>query len=188
MNRGAAGEVDRRGPKRIVRRRDKDLITRVYETLHTHNDQFAYTVADVDILCLNVQESPRLVVQHYRFSRGEDPLALDIPLGIPEVDDDIVQEFVRGVEPEGSGITDVQFRDPVPFLLEAPCLLQSRPSNVVTDVAEFFRFIETRIFTHHSIRRAILSRPGGACSGLERIGRTAPSRRSDPTRRRCASW
>ncbi len=157
MNRPSSREIDRCGPERIIRRGDQDLVPVVQESLHRHDDQLAHAVADVDILDIDAGDPLLLIVLHDGLAGREEPLGIGVSLGIGEIENHIVQDLVRSGETERGGIPDVQLQDLIPLLLEPLRFLQYRAPDVVTDIVELLRFLETP-HASCSLCRATLNR------------------------------
>ena len=133
VHRLAAGERDRAGPQRVVRGRHQDLVAVVEEGLEDHRDELGDAVADEDVLDADVAQPARLVVVHHRGAGGVDALGVAVALRLRQVVDHVGEDRLGRLEAEGCGVADVELEDPVPLRLEAVCLEQDRPPDVVAD-------------------------------------------------------
>ena len=133
VDRGAAGEGDRAGPQRVVRRRHEDLVAVVDEGLEHHRDQLGDAVADVDVLDADLAQPVRLVVVHDRGARRPDALRVGVALRLRQVVDHVGDDLLGRLEAEGCGVADVELEDPVALGLEPLGLDQDRPAHVVAD-------------------------------------------------------
>jgi hypothetical protein len=75
-------------------------------------------------------------VLHDRGARGQQPLGIAVALSRGQVADHVDEDLLGSLEAERGRIADVQLDDPAAFLLEALCLLEYRPADVVADVRE----------------------------------------------------
>jgi hypothetical protein len=98
--RRAAGQADRGGPQRIVRRRHQHFVAGIEQRVHGHHDQFGDAVADVDVLQRDALDVLLLGVMHDRLARGEDPLGIGIAGRIRQVADHVLLDFFRRIEAE----------------------------------------------------------------------------------------
>ncbi len=137
VHRLAAGQGDGGRPQRIVGSRDQYLVAGIQQGLHGHHDQFADTVAQVDVVDIDLVDTPLLAVMHHRLAGGEQPLGLHVTLGLGHVVDDVLLDFLGHVQLECRRVTDVELEHAVPLFLQPARLPQNHPPDFVTDVIEF---------------------------------------------------
>ncbi|MNQ61612.1 hypothetical protein D3C85_759330 [compost metagenome] len=138
----AAGEADRGGPERVVRRRDQHFVAVVEQRLHRHHDQLGHTITQVDVLDANAFDLLLLAVLHHRLARAEQALGVAVALGGGQVADHVLEDFLRGFETERRRVADVQLEDAVAFLFQAFGVLEHRSADVIADVGELVRFAD----------------------------------------------
>ncbi|MND59908.1 hypothetical protein D3C80_511260 [compost metagenome] len=138
----AAGEADRGGPERVVRRRDQHFVAVVEQRLHAHHDQLGHAVAEVDVLDADAFHLLLLVVLHHGLARAEQALGVAVALGGRQVADDVLEDFLRRFETERRRVADVQLEDAVAFLFQAFGVLEYRSADVIADVGELVRFAD----------------------------------------------
>jgi len=80
VHRRTAGQRDRAGPQRVVRRRHQDLVAVVEERLERHRDQLGHPVADVDVVDDRVRQSAGLVVLRDGGAGGVDAARVGVAL------------------------------------------------------------------------------------------------------------
>ncbi len=56
------------------------------------------------------------------------------------VDDDILDDFFRGVKTKGGRVTDVQFQNTMAFVFQTTGFFVHRTADVVTDIVQLVRF------------------------------------------------
>ena len=150
VHRAAAGQVRRRGPQRIIGRRDQHFVAVVEQSLQRHGDQLADAVAEVDVFDLHARHAERLIVLHDRLAGAEQSLRVAVALRLGDVDHHVVQDLLGRVEAPRPRIADVQLGDPESFILQAPRGGQHGSANVVANVFELVRL--------HDLHGEILSR------------------------------
>ncbi len=140
MHRLAAAQVHRRGPQRVVGRRDQHVIAVVDQALHRHHDELGDAVADVDVVDVDAGDAELLVILHDRLARRVDTLRVAVALRLRDVVDHVAQDFLGRVETPRRRVADVELDDPVAFFLEPLRFSQHRAANVVADLVELDRF------------------------------------------------
>ena len=142
MDRVAARQFDGRGPQRVVRHREQDLIAVVDEALHGHRDQLGRTVAGIDVLHADVRDLLELAVLHDGFPCGKQTLGVRVALGVSQVVDHIDDDLVRSVELERLRVADVQLDDVDTVVPHAVGLVEDRSAHVITDAVELLRLVK----------------------------------------------
>ena len=118
MDRLAAGDDHRRGPERVVRRREQHLVARLEQRLHRHEDQLGDAVAHEHVLGGDAGDAARLRVHDHRLARREDALLVAVALGLREVLDHRQAHGLGRPEAERGRVADVQLDDLVALALE----------------------------------------------------------------------
>ena len=140
VNRYAAREFHDGRPQRIVGGRQEHFVAVVEERLHAHGDQLADTVADRDVVDVDVGDPLPLAVLHDGLARRVKSLRLAVALRRGHVVDHVAEQLLGCVKSERRGIADVELEDAVPFLLQAVGLGENRAANLVAHVRELGRF------------------------------------------------
>ena len=143
----AAGQGHRGGPQRVVRGGDQDLVALFEQRHERHGDEFADAVAEVDVVHVDVLDAAGLVVLRDGRAGGEDAAGVAVALGMGQVADHVHQDRVRRFKPEGRGVSDVQFEDPVTLRLHLLGGLKNRSTDVVKDIMKLGGLLE---FCHPS--------------------------------------
>ncbi len=137
---GAAGQGHGGGPQGVIRGRHQYLVAVVQQGLHGHHDQLRDAIADVDVTHLDAVDALFLGVVHHRLAGGEDPLGVGVATGVGQVEDDILNDLLRGLEAEGAGVTDVELDDVVTLLFHLAGAGHDRAADVVTDLGHLGGF------------------------------------------------
>ena len=137
---GAAGQGHGSGPEGIVRGRHQHLVAVVEQGLHGHHDQLRNAVADVDVPHLDGVDALLLGVVHHRLAGGEDPLRVRVAAGIGEIEDDVLDDLLRGLKAKGAGVADVELDDVVALLLHLAGAGHDRAADVVADIGHLGGF------------------------------------------------
>src|SRR5665811_2070458 len=130
-----ACQCDCSRPQRIVGRGHEDLVAVVHESLQDHRDHLGDAVADEDVLDRHVQVVA-LVVLRYGGTGGVDPLGIAVSLRGGQVEDHVPENLCWRLEPERSGVADVEPQDAVTLGLKTFCLNENRTAYVVADMLE----------------------------------------------------
>ena len=132
----AAGERGARGPQRVVRAGDQDLVTRVEQRLHAQVDELGHAVTGVDAVHVHVGQMLELRVLHDRLARGEQALGVRIALAVRQLVAHVLYHLVRGAETEGRGVADVELEDAKALRLHAASLVDHGAADIVQNVIE----------------------------------------------------
>ena len=73
---------------------------------------------------------------HYGFASRKQPPRVGVTLGIADVENNIVNDFVGGVETKRSRIADVEADDFVAQAFEFERFFVNRPANIVFERSE----------------------------------------------------
>ena len=158
MHRVAAGECRGRGPQRIIRCGDEDLVAVVDERLRDHRDQLGDAVAEEDVVDRQVREVRlQLVARVDRAPGRQDALGLGIALRVGERGDHIPHNDVGRLETKDSRIPRVEFENAVALLFELRGPRRHRSTDLVQDVLEFRRLVQRpqHVTAERAVFRAI---------------------------------
>ena len=137
VHRAPAAEVHRAGPQRVVGRRDEDLVAGVEQRLQRHHDQLGHAVAEVHVIRRHAGNAkPGPEVPGDGLAGRRDPPRVAVPLRVRDGGRHPGQHRVRGEQPEGRRVPDVQLDDLVPLRLKLASSPEHGSANVVTDVGQ----------------------------------------------------
>ena len=74
MHGGASGQVHACCPKRVIRRRYKNLVTVIEQGGHTEIDELADAIAGIDAIDADIRQILQLGILHNRLTRGKQTL------------------------------------------------------------------------------------------------------------------
>ena len=137
---GAPGQGHGGGPQGVIRGRHQHLVAIVQQGLHGHHDQLRDAVADVDVAHLDAVDMLFLGVVHHRLAGGEEALGISVATGVGQVEDDVLDDLLRGLEAEGAGIADVELDDVMALLLHLAGAGHDRAADVVADIGHLGGF------------------------------------------------
>ena len=143
VHRMATGEGDGRGPERVVGGGHQHLVAVVEQRLHRHHDELARTVADVDVVDVDLAHPFLLVVLHHRLAGGEEPLGVAVALALGHVEDHILDDLLRCFEAKRGRIADVELDDAVTFVFETASFFVHRAADVIADIVELVRLVDS---------------------------------------------
>ena len=182
VDRRSAGERDRRGPERVVGRRDQHLVAVVEQRVHAHRDQLGGAVAEIDVVDGHALDMLLLRVVDDRLARREQALGVGVAGRVRQVPDHVLDDLVGRLEPERGDVADVELDDVLALVLHLARLLEHRAADVVADVGELARTCErvargkgsgdaeavgNPIFDHRGMRPAALAEP--RCSPIRSL-------------------
>ena len=142
VDRGAAGQRHRGGPQRIVRAGHEDFVVRVAQGLQAQGDEFADSVAEVDLVGAEIVDAAGLVVLDDGTAGRQDPPRVRIPLRHGKVRGDVLDDRLGGFESEGGRVADVELEDRVPGGFHRLGLFEDGSSNVIEDIGQLRRLPE----------------------------------------------
>jgi hypothetical protein len=140
----------RSGIQRVVRRGQQHFVAVVQEALQRHHDQLGSAIADVDVVQFDAVHALLLRVMHDRLARGEHTLGIRVAGRARQVQDHVLNNFIRRVEAERREIADVQLDDAVALFFEPLRMFEDGPANVVADIQQLVGF-ENRFHGGHFI-------------------------------------
>ncbi|MNJ40287.1 hypothetical protein D3C77_351790 [compost metagenome] len=143
VHRMATGEGDGGGPERVVGGGHQHLVAVVEQRLHGHHDELAGAIADVDVVDVDLAHPLLLVVLHHRLAGREEPLGVAVALALGHVEDHILDDLFRRIETERGRVADVELDDAVAFVLETAGLFMHRAANVIADIVELVRLVDS---------------------------------------------
>ena len=136
MDRRAARQTGRCRPQGVIRRRQKQFITVVQQGIGGHDNQFAGTVAQVNVVQQNTLNALFLGFVHHGLSRRKYAFAVRITRRIGQVADHVLLNFLRGVKAKNRQVSDVQFDDFLTVFFHLTSAVHDRATNVITNVGE----------------------------------------------------
>ena len=137
-----AGKRDGCRPQRVIRRGNQYFITIFQQRLRGQHDQFRYAIPDINVIHLHVGDIFFLRVVHDGFAGSKQPFGIAITGCSRKIADDILQNLVRRLEPEGSRIADVELDNTLAFILHLSGAIENRAAYVVADIIEFAGFLD----------------------------------------------
>jgi hypothetical protein len=77
---------------------------------------------------------------HHCLTGGKEAAGLSIALGILQVDDHVVVNFIRRIKPKRGRVAQIELDDIKTIILKPLCFLENPPPEIVTDIVQFGRF------------------------------------------------
>ncbi len=74
---------------------------------------------------------------HYRLARREQAARIAVALGGWQVENNVLENFLRRLESKGCRVADVQLENAMAFFLKALGVPQNGSADVVTDIGQF---------------------------------------------------
>ena len=121
-------------PKGVVGGGDEHFITIVKQGLHGHHYEFTDAVAEDNVVDFDIGDALNLAALHDRFASAENTFRVAVALGFNQVENHILNNFVRGFKTEGRRVANIQFQNTVSFLFKPVGLIEYGAANVVTNV------------------------------------------------------
>ena len=135
----AAAQRDRGRPQGIVRHRHEDLVAVVQQRLQRQHDQLGDAVAEPDVLDVDPVDALVLVVLHHRAAGRQQALGVAVPVGLRQVEDDVLQHLGGCLEAERGRVADVELEHMLALGLHPLRFLQHRAADVVADIGQLRR-------------------------------------------------
>ena len=131
-----ARDHHRCGPQRVVRRRQEDLVARLEQRLHRHEDQLGDAVAHEHVVGSDADDATRLRVHDDGLACREDPLLMAVAFGLREVLEQREAQRLRRAEAKRGRVADVQLDDIIALALEFLSTPRDRAADLVAHVRE----------------------------------------------------
>lgn len=136
MHRLTVIQDDRRGPQRIVRRRDQHLVTRIQQATQRKVDQFADAIADEHVVDVHAFDAARLHDLNDGLARLGQALLMTVGLAIAQMAGDRLAHMLGSLETKAARIADIKADDRFTLLLKVERAGMQRPADVVTDIGQ----------------------------------------------------
>lgn len=135
-HRRAPGQRDGGRPQGVVRGGHQHLVPVVQQSLHGHGDQLADAVAGVNIVDGLAGDTLLLAIAQNGLTGGGQTLGVGIALGVGQGVGQGVHHRLRGSEPKGGGVANVQLENINLSGLHALSLVHDGAANIVADMIQ----------------------------------------------------
>ncbi len=142
VHRRATREADRCRPQRVVGGGQQQLVAIVEQGIGGHHDQFAGTVAEVNVVQSDTLDALLLRLVHHRLACRKNPLAVRITSRVRQVADHVLLDLLGGIKAEHRQVADVQADDLVALFFHLARRIHDGTADVVADVGELGGFLD----------------------------------------------